>query len=194
MSYDLVAVGASWGGLQAMRILLASLPPEFDVPIVFAQHRGADTHPGVLAAILRSCSHMEVCEAEDKHPIERSYVYLAPPDYHLLIEGSALALSTEGSVQFSRPSIDVMFETAADAYRERLVAVVLTGANDDGAAGVSAVKRHGGYVIAQDPATAERSQMPIAAIETGDVDQVLRIERIGPALGELVAAAAGSAR
>ena len=179
---NLVVIGASWGGLAALDLLLKGLPQDFATPIAVAQHRAVESGSGALATILSAHSGRNVCEASDKDPIEPAHVYLAPPDYHLLVESDGFALSTEGAVQYSRPSIDVLFDSAADVYADRLVSVVLTGANDDGAYGTMRVRRRGGLTIAQDPATAERPDMPEAAIATGDVQQVLPLEEIGPYL------------
>ena len=117
-------------------------------------------------------------EAEDKDPIAAPGVYLAPPDYHLLLEPGRLALSTDEIVNFSRPSIDVLFESAADAYGEAVVAVLLTGANSDGARGLGRVRAAGGYAIVQDPATAESKEMPAAAVKDHVFDKVLPLDEI----------------
>jgi two-component system chemotaxis response regulator CheB len=131
MPYELVVVGCSWGGLAALERLLEDLPADFPAAVVIAQHRAIDAGEGMLADLLRRQSALPVEDAEDKDALEPGHVYIAPPDYHLLVESGSLALSTEGAVAYSRPSIDVLFESAADAYRDRLVAVVLTGANID---------------------------------------------------------------
>jgi len=188
LTYELVAIGASWGGLHAVETVLESLPGGFTTPIVVAQHRAVDSGSGALAHMLSLRSGHDVCEAGDKDAIEPGRVYVAPPDYHLLVDPTGFALSTEAVVQYSRPSIDVLFESAADTFGDRLIAVILTGANDDGADGIRRVKRRGGLTIAQDPAGAARREMPEAAIATGAVDHVLPLEEIGPKLGELVAA------
>jgi two-component system, chemotaxis family, protein-glutamate methylesterase/glutaminase len=182
---DLITIGASWGGLHAIEVVLEALPDGFGTPIAIAQHRAADSGSGALSRMLSVRSGADVGEASDKDPIERARVYLAPPDYHLLVEPGAFALSTEAAVQHSRPSIDVLFDSAADAYGDRLVAVVLTGANADGAYGLRRVKRRGGVTIVQDPETAEKRAMPDAAIATGAADYVLPLEGIGPKLAEL---------
>jgi two-component system chemotaxis response regulator CheB len=178
-------MGASWGGLQALETVLSGLPRDFRTPIVIAQHRAADSGSGALSRMLSVRSGLDVCEAGDKDGIEEGHVYLAPPDYHLLVEAGGFALSTEDTVQYSRPSIDVLFDSAADTFSDELVAVVLTGANADGAYGVERVKRRGGVVIVQDPATAEKREMPDAAIATGAVDHVLPLEAIPSKLMEL---------
>jgi two-component system chemotaxis response regulator CheB len=181
----LVVVGCSWGGLLALERLLPSIPPWMKAPVVVAQHRMA--HPSSLAELLSRHAGFgrAVCEAEDKEPIAPGRIYLAAPDYHLLVEPGHFALSTEGPVRYSRPSIDALFESAADAYADGLAAVVLTGANDDGADGVRAVARRGGLVMVQDPATAERPEMPRAALAAVPSALVLTVEEIGGHLGEL---------
>ena len=184
MAYELIVIGASWGGLDAIERLLHDLPDGFRTPIAIAQHRAPDSGSGALSEMLgrHVGRDADVCEAGDKDPIEPGRVYLAPPDYHLLVEPDGFALSTEGAVQFSRPSIDVLFDSAADTFSERLIAVILTGANEDGAYGIQRVRRRGGLTIAQDPETAERREMPAAAIETGDVQHVLPLEEIASML------------
>jgi two-component system chemotaxis response regulator CheB len=132
--------------------------------------------------MLGSHSGRDVVEPGDKDPIERGHVYVAPADYHLIVEPGEFALSTEAAVHYSRPSIDVLFDTAADAYSDRLAAVILTGANDDGAYGMQRVRRRGGLTIAQDPETAVRPDMPRAAIATGAVQHVLPLEDVAPFL------------
>jgi two-component system chemotaxis response regulator CheB len=182
--YDLIVIGASWGGLRAIECVLGALPKDFRTPIAIAQHRAADSGSGALTRMFALRSELQVREAGDKDAIEPGHVYLAPPDYHLLVEPDGFALSTDFPVRYSRPSIDVLLESAADTYGERMVGVILTGANDDGANGLRRVKRRGGLTIVQDPETAEKRSMPDAAIATGAADRVLPIEEIGPALIE----------
>ncbi len=186
--YELIAIGCSMGGMHALQTIFASLTPDFPVPIVAVQHR-YKTSNETLPAYFRRHSELEVVDATDKQWVKPGRVYLAPADYHLLVsrekEHGELSLSVDAKVGYSRPSIDILFESAADAYREALVAVVLTGANDDGARGAKHVKRQGGFVIAQDPATAESPAMPQAAIAAARVDRILPLERIGPFLIEL---------
>ena len=188
MTYDLVAMGASWGGLHAVETVLGALPDGFRTSIAIAQHRAPHSGSGALGRVLSLRSGLEVFEAGDKDVIEPGGIYVAPADYHLLVEPGGFALSIEEHVQHSRPSIDVLLDSAADTYGDRLIAVVLTGANEDGAYGIKRVKRRGGLTVAQDPATAARREMPEAAIATGAVDHVLPLEHIGPKLGELVGA------
>ncbi len=178
-------IGGSWGGLDAVRVVLADLRDDLSLAVVLILHRGSDAPEDALVRYFQSFSSLPVAEVQDKDLIEPGHVYLAPPDYHLLVEEDHFALSLEAPVSYSRPSIDATLETAADAHGPAVVAVVLTGANEDGAAGLKAVKRHGGRTYVQDPATAVRAEMPTAAIRTGAADQVLSIEEIAAELNRL---------
>ena len=180
--YDLICVGASWGGLDAVSRLLADLPEAVDVPLVLAQHRHSGSTPGGLAELLHLRIKRPVQDAEDKMVIERGKVYVAPPDYHLLVERGSFALSVDERVQYARPSIDVLFESAAYAYGPAVIGIILTGANEDGAAGLAAVKERGGVALVQDPRGAARRTMPDAAIAATAADAVLQLEEIGPFL------------
>jgi two-component system, chemotaxis family, protein-glutamate methylesterase/glutaminase len=186
MSYELVVIGSSWGGLRAVNVVLDGLGDASPASIVVAQHRG----PGAgerLAQLLQRSTELTVREAEDKDRLTPGFVYLAPPDYHTLIESDGtIALSTEGLVRHARPSIDVLFRSAAEAYHERCVGVVLTGANDDGAEGLAMIKELGGVAVVQDPRTAERQEMPAAAIEATHADIILPLEEIGAFLRGLL--------
>jgi two-component system chemotaxis response regulator CheB len=185
MSHDLVAIGASWGGLDAMRTLLGGLPAELDAAVVIAQHRAPESHPTAFRDLLGAVTRLKVREGEDKDELRPGTAYLAAPDYHLLVERGLLALSTEEPVQYARPSIDVLLQTAAEAYRERCVGVVLTGANADGATGLARVAELGGATIVQDPATAERDEMPRAALGRVPGATVASVGEIAPLLVEL---------
>src|SRR5437588_4590759 len=187
MAYELVVVGVSWGGLAALGRLLDYLPDAVDLPIVVAQHRGPDSLRGALEATLRRRLERPVVEVEDKDPIAPGLVYIAPPDYHLLVEPGSFALSVDERVQHARPSIDVLFESAADAYGGRVIGVVLTGANEDGAAGLARIAERGGAAIGQDPGTAEAREMPEAALAAAAAATVLPLEGIGPHIAELCA-------
>jgi two-component system chemotaxis response regulator CheB len=191
MSCELIVIGASWGGLDALRRLLANLPEELDVPIAIAQHRGPGSLERGLETILQRGIARRVREVDDKDPIERSRIYVAPPDYHLLVERGSFALSTDERVQFARPSIDVLFESAADAYGENVIGVILTGANADGAAGLRRIAERGGTAIVQDPETAERRVMPDAAIASVAA-VVLPLEEIAPYIATRCFAGAGA--
>jgi len=194
MSYELVVIGASWGGLDALERVLNGLPAGFQTPIAIAQHRSADGGSGGLARLLGVHTELPVVDVEDKQPIEPGRVYLAPPDYHLYVDEDGFSLSVDDAVLYSRPSIDVLFESAADQYRERLIAVVLTGANEDGAHGIAQVKRLGGYAIVQNPVEAERPEMPRAALRAAKPDRVLSLSAIPGALVELCRDADRTAR
>jgi two-component system chemotaxis response regulator CheB len=182
--FDIVVVGTSIGGLKALQTLLAGLPDGFPLPIVIVQHRGKDSEIGLCDFLSRS-SHMPISEPEDKETIIPGRAYLAPRDYHLLIENGGFALSTDTPVGFARPSIDVLFESAADEYKERTIGVVLTGANRDGARGLAAIKFRGGLALVEEPSSAACREMPDAAISSVKVDRILPLEDIGPYLGEL---------
>jgi two-component system, chemotaxis family, protein-glutamate methylesterase/glutaminase len=181
MKPQIIVVGTSAGGLRALETLLGGLPAEFSVPIVAVQHRSRESE--AFASVMRSLVRLPIHEAEDKEPISAPGVYLAPPDYHLLLEPGRLALSTDEPVSYSRPSIDVLFESAADAYGDRVLAILLTGANHDGSRGLARIRAAGGIAIVQDPDTAESPEMPCAAIAAGAVDRVLPLRDIA---GELL--------
>lgn len=182
MPFEIVAVGASWGGLQALGTVLAALPPDYALPIVVAQHRSADGGDDMLERALARDGPLEVVAVTDKEPLEPGRVYVAPPGYHAIVEPGHLALDADEPVQFARPSIDVLFESAAGAYGARTVGVLLTGMNEDGAAGLATIAAVGGFTVVQDPATAARAQMPEAAIARGAAKRVLPLDEIGPFL------------
>jgi two-component system chemotaxis response regulator CheB len=177
--YELVCIGASWGGLNAVGRVLTDLPEEIDLPIVIAQHRHPDSPGETLAELLSLRINRPVLDVEDKMPIERRHVYIAPVDYHLLVQRGSFALSLDDRVQYSRPSIDVLFESAADAYGSAVIGIILTGANEDGAAGLAKIKRRGGVAVIQDPAGAMRRTMPDAAIAATAADAIIPLEEIG---------------
>lgn len=183
-AYELVVIGCSMGGMHALQILFRALGPDFPLPIAVVQHRYRTSNEG-LPAYFRRNTRLQVVDATDKEYLRPGTVYFAPADYHLLVEYGELSLSIDAAVAYSRPSIDVLFESAADAYAERLIAIVLTGANSDGARGVARIKKKGGFVIVQDPETADSPEMPRAAIGATRVDRILPLERIGPFLAEL---------
>ena len=184
---ELVVVGTSLGGLNALTTLLKTLPGRFRVPIVIVQHRTVSPDGGGLAKLLQDHTRLTVLEAEDKMLLAPGSIYLAPADYHLMVESAGvLALSTDAPVRSARPSIDVLFQTASDAYHDTLLGVLLTGASADGAEGLASVKANGGRAIVEDPATAECRTMPAAALATTAVDYVLPLERIGEHLVTLV--------
>ena len=181
----LVAIGSSWGGLDALRIILRDLPAELDAAVVIAQHRSPESHPTALRDLLGAVTRLRVSEAADKDVISRGTAYIAPADYHLLVEEGSMSLSTDEPVLYARPSIDVLLETAAESYRDRCIGVVLTGANDDGAHGLARVAELGGMAIVQDPSTAQRDEMPLAALRATPAARVLPVEEIAHLLVEL---------
>lgn len=174
---QIIVLGASAGGLHALEHLLGCLPRGFPVPIVVVQHRSRESTDAYAEVIGRS-TELPVREVEDGDPLRAPGVYLAPPDYHVLIEPGRTALSIDEPVSYSRPSIDVLFESAADTYGARVCAVLLTGANSDGARGLVRVKQAGGYAIVQDPSTADSPEMPTAGIAMAKVDRVLGLDGI----------------
>lgn len=179
---DAVVIGTSAGGVEALSLLLPALPTGLRAPVFIVLHL-PPARPSLLADIFTTRCALPVREAEDKLPIEPGTVYFAPPDYHLLVDaGPILALSADEAVHFSRPSIDVLFESAADAYGSRLLAIILTGASEDGAAGLDAVRRAGGCTIVQDPETSYASLMTEAALKRGPVDFVLPLDQIAALL------------
>ena len=179
--YHLVVVGTSTGGLHALTRLLSALPASYRLPILIVQHRSKDSDER-LSGLLRAASSLPVREAEDKEPLRGPGVYLGPPDYHLLVELDSIALSTEEPVTFSRPSIDVLFESAAYFHGRAVIGVLLTGANQDGTRGLLEIKQRGGYVIVQDPASAESGFMPNNALRSMPVDRVLGLDLIASEL------------
>ena len=188
MAYRIVVVGTSWGGLHALTVLVRGLPADFALPLAIVQHRSKDSD-GLLAQLLQDETALRVCEVEDKEPIEAGHVYVAPPDYHLLVDGAHFSLTVDPPVRFSRPSIDVTFISAASACGAGTVGVVLTGANEDGALGLRRIAERGGHALVQDPATAEVATMPAAARRAVPSAAVLRLEDIAGYLMELTAPA-----
>ncbi len=184
--YEAVVMGVSAGGLKALEAVLPMLPAEYPLPIIIVQHRIKEKG-GFFCRFLGEISALNVIEAEDKTTITPGSIFIAPPEYHLQVESDrTLSLSLEGPVNWSRPSIDVLFETAAEVYRDRLVGVVLTGANDDGSRGLAIIKQFGGLAVIQDPDEAVSTRMPTAAIEATDGgDYVLSLEGIGKLLAEI---------
>jgi two-component system chemotaxis response regulator CheB len=188
VALGLVVIGGSWGGTRAARILLGKLPRDFGAPVVLVLHRGPDSDDAMLARNLAKACALRVADAEDKDPLQAGGVLIAPAGYHLLVEDATVALSTDEAVHFSRPSIDVTFESASRAYGEGVAAVILSGANDDGAAGCARIAATGGRVLVQDPATADRSEMPEAALAAcPELDLVAEPDALGARLAELAA-------
>ena len=190
MGYELVVVGVSAGGLQALCTIASALTADFAMAMVIVQHRSKDSY--ALCDVLQECSAMPMHEIIDKEPISPGQLYLAPPDYHVLVERGYFSLSVDDPIRHSRPSIDLMFETAADAYGRDVIGVVLTGANHDGARGLRQIVDRGGAAIVQDPATAEVAVMPRAAYAMVPEAHVVPVEEIAPLI--LALQRAGSPR
>jgi len=184
VAYDIVVVGTSWGGLAALRELIAGLPGDFALPVIVVQHRHRESGQ-LLTGLLQDHSSLPVCETEDKTPIAAGTIHVAPADYHLLVEEGFFSLTVEVPVAFSRPSIDVTFASAADVYGERAVGVVLTGANADGSRGLRRIADRGGLAIVQVPATAESPAMPAAALRLVPEARVLTLHEIAETLTSL---------
>lgn len=186
MAFSLVVIGTSLGGLSALQIMLKGIPEYFPAAIVIVQHRERGSTK-MLSQLLQQESALPLMEVEDKEPIRFGSIYLAPPDYHLLVEPGQFSLSVDPPVAFARPSIDVLFESAAMVYGKSVIGVVLTGANQDGSAGLAQIKAKGGLAIVQDPRTAECPVMPEAALSKSSVDYVLPLNQISQMLVSLCA-------
>ena len=182
---NIVAIGASAGGLRALTTVISEFPTDFPVPTLVVQHLDP-RHPSHLADILDRHAVIRVVEATDGQEVEAGVAYVAPPGRHMLLERSRIRLTTTQLVHFVRPSVDLLFESVAAAYGADALAVILTGSGSDGALGIRAIKEKGGLTIVQDPQDAESSGMPHAAIATGFVDSVLPLARIGREIVEAV--------
>jgi len=191
-NFRAVVIGVSTGGVQALKKLLGPLPAEFTLPILIVQHIGPDAGSG-LARLLDEYCVLRVKEADEQDEILPGTVYLAPANYHLLVErDGCLALSADPCVSFARPSVDVLFESAAEVFGPQLIGIVLTGANSDGSRGLKSIKQHGGIAIVQDPAGAEARQMPQAALAATRVDHVVDLDGMAALLQQLASQRARS--
>lgn len=185
---DAVVIGASWGGLGAVTTILARVPWNVAVPVVLCQHQYPHAVSN-LPTVLRTRTKLKVVEVEDKMPLEPGNLYICPPNYHTLVERErTFALSIDPAVMYCRPAIDVLFETAAEAYGNRLAGIILTGANEDGAAGLAHVARCGGMPIVQKPSTAEVAVMPEGALKRVPWAHVMTLGEIGEFVASLTAA------
>src|SRR5215475_1501876 len=180
---ELVAIGASAGGLPSLSQLFMGLDSDFP-PIVVVQHLDP-RHKSQLAEVLIRKTRKNVKEAEDGEPIVRNTIYIGPPDEHLLVAQGRIQLAHSRLIRFSRPSIDIMFGSVAAIYGEHAIGVILSGSNRDGADGIAAIRRSGGITLAQDPSTAEYRVMPQAAIDTGCVDLIVPLDKMGSVLSRL---------
>jgi two-component system, chemotaxis family, protein-glutamate methylesterase/glutaminase len=182
---EAIVIGASAGGVEALGLILPSLPVKFRPSLLIVLHLPRE-RPSLLVEIYEKRCALPIREADDKEPIEPGTVYFAPPDYHMLVERNRqIALSTDEPVHFSRPSVDVLFESAADVYGNRLLGVILTGANDDGAAGLHAIHRAGGVTVVQQPNSTKVPLMVVSALQRNPADFVLSLPEIAELLGGL---------
>jgi two-component system, chemotaxis family, protein-glutamate methylesterase/glutaminase len=183
--YKAVVIGSSAGGLNALKDLFRYLDEKFQIPVIIVQHISPDAD-NYLIHILNDMKKLQVKEADEKEKPERGNAYIAPPNYHLLLEpDQTFSLTIDERVNYARPSIDVLFETAAEAYRDKLIGIILTGANNDGSKGLKRINELGGLSIVQDPETAEVDSMPRAAILAHKVDKVLPIKEIASFLNSI---------
>ena len=179
-AYKAITIGGSAGALEALSLIFSVLPTKFNLPIIIICH----LHPGDDGGLVEFFSQQKagifkVKEVVDKELVQTGHIYFPPANYHLLVEREkTFALSIDEKVNYSRPSIDVFFESAALAWGNELIGILLTGANKDGAVGIQAIKRHGGLTIAQNPEDAAHPVMPLAAINTGSVDKILSLTEI----------------
>jgi two-component system chemotaxis response regulator CheB len=177
-SFSSVVIGVSAGGLHALIKVLGELPRDYFLPIIVVQHRGKE-YKKLLEEVLQTKCLLPVKQADEKEIIKPKHIYIAPPDYHLLIElDQTFSLTSDRLVKHSRPSIDLLFTTAAEVYKDELLGIILTGASSDGADGILNIKQAGGYTIAQDPETAEYPYMPQSSISTGAIDIILTLDEI----------------
>lgn len=184
--YQAVVIGTSAGGLDALAQVLPVLPANFPIPVLIVLHISPNSDSFLVEYLNNRCQ-VRVKEAEEKEFLQPGTVYFAPPDYHLLVEEDrSLSISNSEKVNYSRPSIDVLFETASWAFGKNLIAVLMTGANWDGAQGMKLIKESGGYTICEDPKTAAVARMPESAIELMHPDAILKLEKIGPHLVDLI--------
>ena len=185
LRYEAVVIGASSGGWDALTEIFQALPEDFPLPIIVAQH----LHPSqdvYFFTRMNDISVLPVKDADEKEPVKPGSIYFAPPNYHLLIEKDrTFSLSVDNLVNFSRPAIDVLFESAAEVYHDKLIGIVLTGGNQDGAKGLKTIKENGGLAIVQDPANAQTDIMPQAALNAVEADHIMSLPEIGRFLAGL---------
>jgi two-component system chemotaxis response regulator CheB len=184
MKYEAVVIGASWGGIHVLRTLISNLPVGFRLPVFIAQHLPTEAG-SYLPHFLQEFTENRVKEPDSNELIEPAVIYVSPSNYHMLVDDKRIVLSVEEKVNFSRPSIDLLFTSAAESYRHSLIGVILTGANSDGSHGLKRIKELGGCTIVQNPEQAEVSYMPSSAIKSTQIDYVLNVEDIAKKLCEL---------
>lgn len=178
MSYEAIVIGVSSGGMNVMKIMFSLLPKDFNTPIIIVQHVSPHSDNQWIK-LLNEKSNLQIKETDEKEKIENGKVYIAPPNYHLLIEkDKTFSLTIDERVNFARPSIDVLFESAADAYKNKLIGIILTGSNNDGTKGIKRIQECGGLTIIQNPETAESDYMPRSALAAIQPDYILSLEEI----------------
>ena len=192
-----IAIGGSAGAVEALLVLLPALQPDCGIPIFIVTHLPRE-RPSLLPTIFSGKCALRVMEAQDKQPIEAGSAYFAPPDYHLLVDldeenTPTLALSADELVHFSRPSVDILFESAADLYGSALLGIVLSGANEDGAAGLAAIAAAGGTTLVQDPKGAVARAMPAAALRAAPRSTVLNVASMAQLLAQIRGGRLGAA-
>ena len=184
--YKALVIGVSTGGVSALKYLLGALPTDFPIPVLIVTHITPDSDDG-MAVLLNALCSIRVKEADEQETITSGTVYLAPANYHLLVErDGTLALSVDPPVNFARPSVDVLFESAAEVYGAELIGVILTGAGSDGSKGLLKIKNHDGVTIVQDPADAEMNSMPQSALQLVQADYVVRLQELPELLLRMV--------
>lgn len=187
--FRLIVIGVSTGGVHALKLIFNKLPPDFAIPILVVQHISPESGKG-LATLLDELCRIRVKEAEEEEMLTPACVYIAPPNYHMLVErGGSISLSDDPPVNFARPSVDVLFESAAAAFGRGVIGVILTGAGFDGGRGIQRVKEQGGLVIVQEPEDAEASSMPENALSHVSADHVAPLKQIPELLMELLKSA-----
>ncbi len=176
--FEVIVIGSSAGGLNALKYIITNLSDNFNIPIIIVQHI-APNFDSRFPDLLNNKTGQIVKEVEEKEKIKKGFIYFAPPNYHILIEkDKSFSLSCEEKRNYSRPSIDILFESAAEIYFEKLIGIILTGANRDGAEGLKKIKEFGGFTIVQNPKEALSSTMPLAAIDSVEVEEVLSLSEI----------------
>ncbi len=186
IKYKAVVIGTSAGGMDALQVLLPPLPQDFPMPVIVVHHISPESRDNYLIEFFDRLCRLNVKEAAEKETVEAGNVYFAPAGYHLLVERDrTFSLSVDKKIQYSRPSVDVLFESAAEAYSSALIGIILTGANSDGAEGLKAIKDNSGLTVVQDPETAESNFMPLAALSACETDHILPLDKIAELLIDL---------
>ena len=186
VKFEAIVAGITAGGYAVLNRILPALKRDFPVPLIFVRHIHPNSNDYLIGELDKKCT-LVVKQADEKEKITTGHVYFASPNYHLLIDWDhTFSLSVSEYINYARPSIDVLFESASDVYRDKLIGIILTGANNDGSRGLKTIKERGGITIVQDPKSAEMDMMPKSAIETVETDYILPVDEIAPLLTDLV--------